>query len=88
MIFVFNSLFSEQKASFPLAVHFLSNAEHQLTLFGIGLATMSVIHASHVWTVVLGGNIDLSIMISLISNILSFGKYSLDLHQLYFELQN
>lgn len=62
------------KTSFILGLIYLPNVENQLYLFGIGLAAMSVIHASNHWTVVFNGNIDLSVMISLISNLLSFGK--------------
>ncbi|XP_055299083.1 uncharacterized protein LOC129566843 [Sitodiplosis mosellana] len=63
--------------SFILGLIYLPNVENQLFLFGIGLAAMSVTHASNHWTVVLGGNIDLSIMISFISLCLSFGLTTL-----------
>lgn len=71
---LFLSIISKTKTSFILGLIYLPNVENQLCLFGIGLAAMSVIHATNHWTVYLGGNIDLSIIISMISYILSFGR--------------
>lgn len=60
--------------SFGLALLlFPDNVEMQLGMFFTGASPAG--GASNIWTILLGGNMDLSIAMSAISNIASFGKY-------------
>lgn len=53
---------------------FPDNAEMQLGMFFTGVSPAG--GASNIWTILLGGNMDLSIAMTSIGNIAAFGKYS------------
>lgn len=53
------------------------NARNGIEIFALGHNVMGSLMASNAWTVVLGGNIDLSITISVIVNLLGCGEIHL-----------
>ncbi|XP_031623816.1 uncharacterized protein LOC116341090 [Contarinia nasturtii] len=58
--------------SFVLGIIYVPSIKSHLCILGTGLAVMSVVHASIHWTIILGGNINLSILINIITNVSSF----------------
>lgn len=67
------------QASYFLGLYLFPNSvEMQLGLFFTGISPAG--GASDVWTVVLGGNLDLSITMTTISTFAAFGKTNYDAH--------
>lgn len=54
---------------------YLTNTTSRLELIATGLGLMSMIHSSNHWTVILGGNVELSITMTLVISILGFGNF-------------
>lgn len=65
------------KTCIILGFIYLTNTESRLNLVGSGLAGLSTVLTANYWTVLLGGNVDFSIIITGMISLLGFGIWTL-----------